>query len=373
MRTGIVVAGLACSLLARAEPRQRASFYLEALSTDGKHALLQELVNGGGDLHYHVVAVDGGAIEADVTLPAISKLPLETMTDGGGVKPGVKIQLGTPELAADLRAAVPVLAQFPLGAGNRIAVRGSIVAFNVGDYIYTSKAAVIGKRLSNEASYAPWLTPDGTSIMFRMMNGHFPKSPIGNYELYISPVDGSTPAVRILGTSGALDGFVLGRAGTVRFLANDEGAHQICAIDVTLAKPYVATKKGCLSDGERLVAGTLSTHGEWAAITTTRDATKDRSRFRFRTLDVEHGKPGFDEPRTLLASAINDDGLVVIDRFTATVIVDSHTKVVDQLTKPLHVMSSMFRATTELVAEQDGAVVVFDTHSWKHMPWKDPN
>jgi len=387
-RAGLVFFALISTAVA--EPRIKQSFYLVNLSVDGKHALLQELTNGRDVLHYRVIEVDTKKIEADVELPAIASLPMETLNDGGGEKHGVKLDLANPALAKDLRVALQVLAKFPFGAGNRVAAQpdGAVVAFNVGDYIYTSNNGKIGKRLANQASYAPWIMPDGASIMFRMENGLYPNSPIGRYEMYYSPLDGGAPPQRIAGTAGATDYWTIAKTGDVRILTTQETAkgQHACIVEVNLVKPFRAVTKACLPDDERMVSGILSTRGTWAAFTTTKELDEidpnahtyvnnkrvptKKQRFRFRTLDVDHDKVVVDDTREpMAAGAIDDNGLVVIERFRTTVIVDPIKKTFEQTPRSLGILSSHFRAPGQLVVERDGTVEVLDPTAGPRTPY----
>lgn len=385
-----------------AEPRAARTYFLVALSADGKHALLEELQNSGGGngaAHYRVVAVDGGALEYDISLPAISALPPETLLDGGGKKPGTDVDFShsPAAIAADLKAVAP-LALFPLGAGNRIAVSAdhSMVAFNAGDFIYTSKNGVIGKPLSKQASYSPWYLPDGSGIMFRMEHGLFPGTPEGNYELYTSPLDGSAKPTRIPGTSGSFEFWALAAGGkSIRMITNVHGAKRnsdkVCVVDVPLSAPFKATTKACLADGERLVDGHLSPHGTFGFFTTVAEldefepvshtyrngkpVPQHKERFRIRTLDVEKGTTELDDTKQpITGTAISDAGLLVIDRFRATVVIDSHARKWEMLPQRIDMLSAQFRNASELVVVRGDSVQVVDTAKWtQRLPWPGDN
>ena len=63
-------------------PEQSGGFdsYLVALSLDGKSVLLEQMSSRPSQLNYRVVAIDGGRVEVDLPLPALSTLPLETVS-----------------------------------------------------------------------------------------------------------------------------------------------------------------------------------------------------------------------------------------------------------------------------------------------------
>lgn len=377
-----------------ADPQPRTMWMMHGLSSDGQRALLQELsMGGGGDLHYRVVAVDTGKVIEDVSYPALESMPIETLYDSGGTKPNSAPNLANPALVTDLENLGKVLGGFPLGAGSRIAAsqNGAFVAFNGGDQIYTATVdhqthrATIGAMVSKEASYGPWLTPDG-SLMFRRWNGKVPGDIVGKYELFVMPQDRSKPPVRIDQTAGVHDTFVVNKAGTAaRFVASSEPGIQTCVVEVALVAPYKATKKACLKGGEKIVTCRLSPSGTWAACTTVKDGPKDdpksativngkripnkESIFRFRTLDVDAAKVAFDQTIILSPAAISDDGLALIDRYDRTIVVDSKTKTISDLATPLKLASfPVFRTPGQLVTERNGSVVVIDATKWKRVP-----
>lgn len=383
MRHALVGLSLVVGALAHAEPQQKPSFYIVALSVDGKHVLLQELARDHDRMHLRVLSTDTRKVEADVDLPALASLPLETLNDGGGVKRGVKLDLAHPGLADDLRTALRVLDRFAFGAAPRVAAQpgGDVVVFNVGDYLYTSKNGVIGKRLANQASYGPWIVPDGKSIMFRMENGLYPGTPIGRYELYTAPLDGGAAPTRIPGTAGVSDYWRIGPTGNLRALAHQENktgdGDRTCVVEVELVKPFRAHELACLEGEERLVTGELSTHARWAAFSTVKDLDEidpdartyrngkrvptKKQRYRFRVVDLEHGTVAIDDTREpMSAAAIDDDGLAVVERYRTTVLVDPRTKAFEALPRSLGVTSAKFRAPHELVIERDGAIEVVD-------------
>jgi hypothetical protein len=180
----------------------------------------------------------------------------------------------------------------------------------------------------------------------------------------------------IANTSDASPQFVLTASGAARFLTGgNKIIHQICVTELATAKPHTATKRACLpaNEHELLVGGQLSTHGTWAAITTQVTGNTTFVPWRVRIIDVEHDKVIFDEQHNLSPTAVSDDGLVVFSNGKETVVIDPHTKVVDQLATPFDPFTAQFRSPAELVVvTRDGAVSVSKTAAWKHAPWKEP-
>jgi hypothetical protein len=342
---------------ARAEPESKAKWYLASVSTDGARVLVKQ--SGGVDddgLHYRVIALDTGKQESEVVFPALAKLPRLTF-DRDAPKP-VDAPADSAELAADLRAAGTLFASFPLAASERVSARGATATFGVGDFVYAARDGKVGKRLGTALS--AWLLADGAIVLRTWTD--------------LQLVDAGSTKL-IANTGGASPQFVLTASGAARFLTGDKTTHQICVTELATAKPHTATKRACLpaNEHELLVGGQLSTHGTWAAITTQVSGNTTSLRWRMRIIDVEHDKVIFDEPYTLTPTAVSDDGLVVVSNRTETVVIDPHTKVVDQLATPFDAFTAQFRSPAELVVvTRDGAVSVAKTAAWKHTPWKEP-
>lgn len=381
---------------ARAEPRRAEAWWMPALSADGRRVLLQRLGDDG--LRYRAVAVDTGRTVADVDLTVLASLPLETMRDGGGDKPGTTPDLANPALAGDLAQVAALLKDFPLGAGGRIAAHrdGARTAFNAGDRIHLATGGAIGAAVAREASYAPWFTPDGKALMIRREHGLVRGDVVGQYELDVAPLGPRGPGapVRIPGTAGLLDGFALTGAGdAVRVVVSSEPQIKTCVVEIALTAPYRATTKACLTGGERVVACTLSTTGAWVACTTVRELAQDdpnsvtivggkrrwskQLAFRLRTIDVAAGRVVFDEgaatgPRPVSLTsptAISDAGVALISRGAQTRLLDSRTGAIDEIVGPTDLgLFARFRTPTELVTVRGDAVAVVDTTTWRRQP-----
>lgn len=350
-------------------PPPRAVFFLVNLSKDGKHALLRELTQPIPLPRFRVVSVETGAIEEELDLPALSKLPYESMGDGGGSVRS--IPLTDPGLVEDLKDAVPVLSKFPLGSGGRVAAgRTGRTAFNVGDWVYTALNGAIGPRLAAQASYDPWITPDGKSIVVRRHTGKLDAIE-GKYELFATSIEGTGTPQRIDGTAGARDQFAVTRSGdAIRVIVSFEPKLPTCIVEVALKAPFLATQKACLDGGERLGMCVLSPSGAWAACHTQHDRSQGGAGYRLRTLDVTSGKVVFDQVGAGAPLAISDDGLVVAAYSGKVSLVDSKARKVRRVVMPERRLAPfpMFRNATELVTERDGSVVVIDVSKLPSLP-----
>lgn len=350
-------------------------WFIQSVSTDGKHVLLRELTDDSATQHFRVAAADTDATEADLTLPVISSLPLESLYDGGGTKP-VKLDMSTPGLAEELAKAGKLLGAFPFGAGGRLAAApdGSHVAFNGGDWIFTAIDGKVQTRVSAEASYSPWFTPDGKTLLFRRENGLI-DGVEGKYELYATSVDGKRAARELVGTAGVFETFALTDHDTLRVLVTSEPHIKTCVVEIGLASPYRVKQLGCLASHEKVVSCVLSPKGAWLGCSTVSELkqldpnsvsihpdgsrTFDHKRqFRLRTMDVATGKVYVDRAQTGTPSAISDDGLFVIYGDPLTLI-DTHDKARELAAGNVGLFTH-FRNTTELITETGGAIKVID-------------
>ncbi len=319
-----------------ASPRPT-DWFIEAVTTDNKHALLIQN-DEAHELHYRVVALPGGALETDIDLPALSKLPRETMNDDASVRQ-VKLDLAAPAIADELRRIGPVLAPFPLGAGDRIAAApdGKHVAFNAGDWIYTAVDGAIVTRVASEASYHPWFTPDGKTLLFQRMTGTIDGIE-GKYEVFATSVDGKQPPKRLAGTAAIGGELALTDAGTLRAVTSYEPNIPTCVIEIGLAAPFRVGKLGCLPDHEHLMECMLSPKGAWVACHTDKDLPEldpnstmtladggvvhtHKTQFRSRAMEVATGKVTVDRIGPGSVSAIGDDGRFLLDAGPNTLLV----------------------------------------------------
>jgi hypothetical protein len=329
MRKLLLLALASWSLDSLAAPHHSVQWFVQAISADGTRALLWETGDLPSKLHFRVVEIASDKTLQDIDLPALSKLPLETVNDDNSVR-SVKLALDTPEIAAELRAIGPVLAGFPLGAGGRIAAApdGKHVAFNAGDWIYTAVDGKVAGRVANESAYHPWFTPDGKTLLFYRQSGML-SGVETKYELYATSADGKAPVQRIAGTAEIHEQFALTDKGTLRAVASAPPAIPTCAIEVQLTAPYRVKKLGCLPDKEQTMSCVLSPKGAWFACETVKELPEldpnsttekadgtvvhnHKKRYRLRSVDAVTGKVGTDliDPASL--SAISDSGVLIL-------------------------------------------------------------
>ncbi len=333
-------------------------WFVQNVSADGKHALEHEMQDNGAQ-HFRVIEVDTNKVEADLELDALSALPLETMLDGGGLKP-IKLDLSKPELAADLKHAAAALAPFPFGAGGRIAASpdGKHVVFNGGDWLFAGENGHVGGRLSNEASYGPLFTPDGKSLLFRREKGTY-DGVEGRYELYVTSADGRLPPKELAGTAGVFETMAPSDHGTLRVMVSSEPFVKTCVLDVGLVAPFKVQKVACLPGDEKEIGCVLSPHGTWLACTTSRELKPHDLAFRTRTLDLATGKVVLDLPDAGVPSAISDDGLLVLSHLAFS-LVDPSGKRRELRANDRIGLYTYFRSATELITELDGRLSVID-------------
>ncbi len=365
---------------ARAPQMVRESWYVQRVSADGTKVLLRETTrdnHGREPLRYRVILADTNTIESDVSLPALAALPIETLLDSGGDKPGSKVDLKDPAISSELVKIAPILAPFALGHGGRIAASpdGTHVAFNGGDWIYTARGGVVGTRLAKEASYDPWFTPDGATLLYRRMNGTFDGIE-GKYELYATSVDGTAKPRRIEGTAGVWEPFVV-RNDAVRFIATAGPRAKTCVVEVALVAPFKARKLGCVAGGTtKTMSCVLSPSATWAACSTVKELAEDdpnstttvrgktrhnkKLEFAIRSFEVATGTIGYSQVGTGSVSAISDEGKLVVHRAQELLVIDPTG--VSRALKPQSYVSlfTYFRDATHLITEQHGDIVVLD-------------
>ncbi len=368
-------------------------FYLESLSNDGERALLVEVGGAPSNVHYRVVEVDSGRLVIDLPLRSVSALPLETIDDGGKVRRTIDDLLKDKGVAQDLVKAAEVLRDFPLGAGGRVAAStAGIIAFNAGDWIYAAEADGAPKRrVAEEASYAPWFSPDAKSLLYRRLNGSL-DGVEGKYEIFAGPADLTKPARELRDTAAALYGFALSKDGkAVRLVASFEPVVKTCVVRVELESPYETKKEVCLKDGEKLSDGRLSPTGAYAVLFTekdlaeddasaklvmpdgTRKAMKKRAR-RMRVVDVEEAAVVADVPRPMgTFVAVSDTGQTVFFSKERLVLRDARAADVKELANdPLDpnvgfIVSARFRSPSELVYVKGETVGLLDV---KRATWQ---
>jgi hypothetical protein len=362
-----------------AAPRE--SWFVQRISADGKKVLLRDTTRdaqGREPLRYRVILTDANTIESDISLPALAALPVETLLDRGGKKPGTTLDLKDPALASELVEIGPILAPFALGHGGRISASpdGARVAFNAGDWIVTADRGVIGTRLSKEASYDPWFTPDGKTLIYRRMNGTF-DGVEGKYELYATSVDGTAKATRIADTAGAWEPFVATQ-DAVRFIATAGPRAKTCVVEVPLVAPFKGKTLGCVGGGEiRTSSCVLSPSATWAACNTVKELAEDdpdstitvdgntrhskKLELATTSFEVATGRVGWSQVGAGSVSAISDDGKLVVHRATQLLVIDP-TGASRELSPQGRVsLFTYFKDATHLITEQHGDIVVLDT------------
>ncbi|NVB78532.1 MAG: hypothetical protein HOV81_09080 [Kofleriaceae bacterium] len=358
----------------------RESWFVQRVSADGKKVLLRDTTRdaqGREPLRYRVILTDANTIESDVSLPALAALPLETLLDSGGEKPGAKLDLNDPAISSELIKIGPILAPFALGHGGRIAASpdGAHVAFNAGDWILTAERGVIGARLSTAASYDPWFTPDGKTLIYRRMTGTFDGIE-GKYELYATSVDGTAKPSRIAGTAGAWEPFVATK-DAVRFIATAGPHAKTCVVEVPLVAPFKAKRLGCVGGGAiRTSSCVLSPSATWAACSTVQELAEDdpnstitvrgktrhskKLEFAMTSFEVATGKVGFSQVGLGSVSAISDDGKLVVHRSQQLLLIDPAGASHELHPQGYVSLFTYFTDATHLITEQHGDIVVLD-------------
>lgn len=326
------------------------------LSADGKRALQYELSDGHAT-RYRVVAVDTNAIESDLALPVMSTLPLQTL---GDERPAVKLDVDRAELRDEVLEVAALVRGFPLGSGHRIAATpdGGYAAFNGGDWLFTAQADRAVEQVADEASYNPWFTPDGKTLLFHRENG-LVDGVVGKYEVFATSSDGREQPRRIAGTAGVHGHFALSPKSGVRVIVSSEPQIKTCVVEIALAKPNRAKRLGCLPGGERVVHCVLSPSGARVACDTVKVLAPDKRVFRARAMEVETGKIEIDRAGDGHGvSAISDDGLLVLRGPTELVTVDARGR--EKVLAARAVLFTQFRSATELVIEGSGRFRVVD-------------
>ena len=332
-------------------PVPDSNFTLVRLSSDGKHALLIELGSIGDTPQLRAVAVDTGAVEAQVELASF-RVPRD---DEPAQPPDPARKL------ADLTRARALLAGFPLGAGEIIAASpdGTRGAFNEGDYLHTMVGDKLGPRAKLPAAYAPMVLPDGKTLLMRGYAGEIDGPGTGKYGLFAMPLDGTKP-VEIAGTED-MGVWVLDSGDAALRIAIDVPPNkESCVVEVPLAQLRVARRR-CVAAGAH---PTLSPHGDKIAWTTPLDSDADstigppgKARQRIRVMDFATGAieldvitPGF--------VTLSDSGHVVIDRFDVALdVVDGKSRTFAPTTS---LASCLFRGAHELVCVHGDSVAVTD-------------
>jgi hypothetical protein len=361
-------------------------WFFESLTTDGARALVRFIsTDGTGSIRFRVVAVDTNEVVEELELSALARIPYETISDGGKEIRKVDDALQSQELAAELQRAARLLAPFPLGASERIAAApgAKAVAFNAGDWIYLAdERGKVKRRLSNLASYDPWFTPDGKSLLFRRI-GRSLDGVVSEYDIYSLPVDLSSEPRRLDPTGETHDPVVLSADGREVFAVSSHAPQiKTCVVAISLAAPQRARRVACLDGDESLSDGVLSTTGRWLAAVTHRETAENdpQSRvqgrdgvmrptkklaFRLRVMRVADGKVLIDQPHGAMPVAINDDGLVVRSTLGGEVLLlDATTGKERRPGRRLGpALSARFRNTRELVGFADDRFQVLDlTH-----------
>ncbi len=350
-RAALVLVVLAASHAAADAPSWSAGWRLKAISRDGARALIQDAA--AGTMHFRSVDLATGKTVVDADLTAVASLPPET------VKGAAAVDLTDPALSRDLARSTAVLRDFPGSAGGRIAGQeaGRHVVFNVGDELRVGTGSSITAALGRGVGYSPWLTPDGSAVLFRRPRGVFPSGSL-RYELFVAPLTarGAGRAKVVAGTAGIREGYAQTVGGdALRFIVSPE-PETTCVVEVGLAPPYRAQTKGCLTDREHPLICLLSPHGTAAGCVTVAGEAK----FRLRILDVETGRTMLDAPTPTALVAVADDGVILAYDAGEPLLLDARTGARTALPRSAVGFSSAFRSTTELVTVFDDRPVVVD-------------
>jgi hypothetical protein len=356
---GLVLAAVLAAPAANAAT-QSDRWHFEALSLDGKRALLRRLdAEMRSSFDVRVVDVDSRAIVEEMTLPELARVPASTI----GGKPTDLAQLewmlASPAFGADLVRGAAVASLFPFGACGRLAASSSSIAFDAGDWLYSADTdGRVRRRLVDEAAYDPRFSPDGKWLFFRRATGH--ERVLARYEMFVSPADLSSPPRAVAGTAGMHGRFVVHPDGKSAFaLATTPGA-DTCFVSMGLKPPFATKKLACLeSAGEHVVESAISPKGKWAALSTHK---RSDGTWHLRVLSLATGKVVRDEPEQpgLVLRAVSDAGLVVESGLLGAVVIDVPKASERPLVRDDLGHRAFFRSDTELVYAANGAVATLD-------------
>jgi len=265
------------------------------LSSDGQHALLYKESETGSPAHLRSVAVDTGAIEADVELGS-----LRVPADGEPATPP-----DPAARAADLARARALLAVFPLGAAGFMASSADATrgVYAVGDTLVQITGDKLGAPIKLAAAYEPMILPDGKTLVMRGYAGEIDGPGTGKYAVFSMPLDRGKPG-ELAGTEGYNGQWALNAAGdALRVVISDPPATKACVAEIALGKALRLGTQRCVASG---VLANLSPHGD-------RIAWESIGGNRVRTMDFATGTIELDVAADSVI-AISDAGQLLFKR-----------------------------------------------------------
>jgi hypothetical protein len=355
-------------------------WYFEALSSDGKRALLRELdLRARSTFHVRSIEIDTGAILDEATLPELAKIPVTTIGGEPTALAGLEWMLASSAFARDLSTGAQLVQTFPFGECGRLAAGpyGSAIAFDAGDWLYVAdETGRVRRRVAQEAAYDPRFTPDGKHILFRRAIGTV--DVFAKYELFVVPSDLAEAPRALPNTAGVRDRFVMHPDGksavAVATQSRGRSTPETCLIEVGLRPPFSVKRLACVDGPEQLVEFAVSPKGKWAALSTKKRIvragfgaaieTEGRAlEWRLRVLSLQTGKVAHDEPDMpgLGIRAISDSGLLVQSGVLGVVVRDIPAKTFRALDPTIDLgHRGVFRNDSELVYAKGGSVAVLD-------------
>ena len=362
-------------------------YHFSDLSRDGKRALLYTTDFDPNQpkraQRFRVVKVDSGEVEADIDVPALSALPLETVADDGGQQRSVDGQLKDPSLVKELAQMAKLLSGFSLGVSHRMAAApdGSLIAFNAGDWLYLADHKTVLRRLDQRVAYRPIFSPDGTRLFYERLNGTL-DGVVGRYEVFVAdPSQPSRPALLIAGATAPRDTMVYVAEREAFFLiASHPPEVQTCLLALPVKPPHSVEKLYCAEAKEELSDAAISPKGRYLLLKTHWRTEEDDPRstiiqpdgskklakklaWRTRIVDVGKKKVLVDETESQgHALAVNDAGVAVVERPPVLQAIDATSGkrwTVDERKPPGGVVTGgVFRTPAELVFARDGSARV---------------
>jgi len=362
-------------------------WYFEALSSDGRRALLRQLdPKNRATFHIRVVDVDSGRTLEETALPELAKIPASTIGGKPTELAELEWMLASPAFGRDIIKGSHLAGSFPFGACGRLAATrsGAAIAFDAGDWLYVADdTGRVRRRLVEEAAYDPRFTADGKHLLFRRATGTVDM--FAKYELFVVPSDLSTPPRALPGTAGMRDRFVAHPDGQTAFAVASQSrgpsrsrateasrATDTCVVSLSLRAPFATKKLACLDGAEQLVESVISPKGKWAALSTKKrvdsgasatDGDARRVQWRLRVVSLTNGKVMRDEPEPpgLAIRAISDSGLLVQSGSHGIIVTDVPAKQSREIDRPIDLgYRGFFRNDTDLVYVSGRAVGVLD-------------
>jgi hypothetical protein len=369
---------------ASSEREAEEHWFFEALSSDGKRALLRQLEPGSrATFHIRVIEVDSGRTLEETRLPELAKIPSSTIGGKPTELAELEWMLASPAFGRDLVKGARIASGFPFGACGRLAAaaNGSAIAFDAGDWLYTAdESGRVRRRLVDEAAYDPRFSADGKHFLFRRATGT--DGPFAKYELFTMPADLSQPPRVIPGTAGVRDRFFPHPDGqsTVAISTQSRGVKapsgDTCVLSISLKSPFLVKRLACLDGGEQLVDSVVSPKGKWAALSTKKKTDTNNNgagagtpnlyghlEWRLRVVNLATGKVMRDEPDApgLGIRAISDSGLLVQSGSLGIIVTDVPAKRWRSIDKPIDLgYRGLFRNDKQLVYVDEASVAVID-------------